>query len=61
LRDKVKQRFAPLSRIDSYGFPTERHGRYFFSRRLANENRVSICMRTWVAGRVDLLSGYSIL
>jgi protease II len=29
IREKVKQRLAQLSRIDSYGFPTERHGRYF--------------------------------
>ena len=39
VRDKVKHRLEQLSRIDSYGFPTERHGKYYFSRRLANENR----------------------
>src|ERR1039457_4530787 len=56
VRDKVKQRLAQLSRIDSYGFPTERHGRYFFSRRLANENRGSICMRTGLDGKDEVLS-----
>src|ERR1017187_9916501 len=55
LHDKVKQRLAPLSRIDSYGFPTYRHGRYFFSRRLANENRGSICIRTGLDGKDEVL------
>ena len=55
VRDKVKQRLAQLSRIDSYGFPTERQGRYFFSRRLANENRGSICMRTGIDGKDEVL------
>ena len=55
IREKVKQRLAQLSRIDSYGFPTERHGRYFFSRRLANENRGSICMRTGLDGKDEVL------
>src|ERR1017187_7019116 len=56
IREKVKQRLSQLSRIDSYGFPTERHGRYFFSRRLANENRGSICMRTGLDGKDEVLS-----
>ena len=50
VREKIKQRLAQLTRIDSYGIPIERHGRYFFSRRLANENRASICMRAGSAG-----------
>ena len=45
VRDQVKRRLEQLSRIDSYGFPIERHGRFYFSRRLANENRASICAR----------------
>jgi prolyl oligopeptidase len=55
VREKIKQRLTELSRIDSYGFPTERHGRYFFSRRLANENRASICMRTGLDGVDEVL------
>ncbi len=55
VRGKVKQRLEQLSRIDSYGFPTERHGRYFFTRRLANENRDSICMRTGLDGKDEVL------
>jgi prolyl oligopeptidase len=55
VREKVKQRLTELSRIDSYGFPTERRGRYFFSRRLANENRASICMRTGLDGADEVL------
>jgi len=55
VREKVKQRLVELSRIDSYGFPTERQGRYFFSRRMANENRASICMRTGLNGKDEVL------
>jgi prolyl oligopeptidase len=55
VRDKVKQRLEQLSRIDSYGLPSERHGLYFFSRRLANENRGSICMRTSLDGQDEVL------
>jgi prolyl oligopeptidase len=55
VREKIKQRLAQLTRIDSYGIPIERHGRYFFGRRLANENRASICMRTGVEGQDEVL------
>jgi len=55
VRDKIKQRLSQLSRIDTYGLPTERHGRYFFSRRLANENRASICMRLGLDGKDEVL------
>ena len=54
VRDQVKRRLEQLSRIDSYGFPTERHGRYFFSRRQANENRASICVRTGLDGKDEV-------
>jgi prolyl oligopeptidase len=55
MRDGVKRRLAQLSRIDSYGMPAERRGRYFFSRRLANENRSSICMRQGLDGKDEVL------
>ena len=55
VREKIKQRLAQLIRIDSYTIPIERHGRYFFSRRLANENRASICMRTGLEGKDEVL------
>jgi prolyl oligopeptidase len=55
VRDKVKQRLTELTRIDSYGLPTERQGRYFFSRRLAHENRGSICVRTGLDGKDEVL------
>jgi prolyl oligopeptidase len=55
VREKVKQRLEQLSRIDSYGYPTERQGRYFFSRRLASENRASICMRNGLDGKEEVL------
>ena len=55
IREKIKQRLTELSRVDSYGLPTERQGHYFFSRRLANENRSSICMRTSLDGPDQVL------
>ena len=55
MRGKVKQRLEQLSRIDSYGIPIARHGRYFFSRRLANENRASICMRNGLHGQDEVV------
>lgn len=55
VREKVKNRLEQLSRIDSYGFPTERQGRYYFSRRLAHENRGSICMRVGLDGKDEVL------
>jgi len=54
-RDKLRQRLAALSRVDSVSLPTVRHGRYFFMRRLANENRSSICMRSGFGGKDEVL------
>lgn len=50
-REKLRRRITEISRIDSVQAPIARHGRYFFMRRLANENRSSICMRTGAAGQ----------
>ncbi|HTQ54380.1 MAG TPA: prolyl oligopeptidase family serine peptidase [Bryobacteraceae bacterium] len=55
VRGKVKQRLTELSRIDSYGLPIVRGDHYFFSRRLANENRASICMRSGVDGKDEVV------
>jgi prolyl oligopeptidase len=55
MRDTVKRRLEQLSRIDNYSFPMERQGHYFFSRRLANENRSSICMRAAVHAKDEVL------
>jgi prolyl oligopeptidase len=55
VRQKIKERLAQLARTDSYSMPLTRHGRYFFTRRLASENRASICMRTSLAGKDEVL------
>lgn len=55
LRTKIKQRLEQLARIDSYGIPIERQARYFFTRRLAAENRASICVRRGLSGRDEVL------
>lgn len=44
-RGAISKRLSELMKIDSIGVPTERGGRLFFSRRLANEDLASICMR----------------
>ena len=49
-REKLRQRLTEISRVDSVGTPTVRHGRYFFMRRLASENRASLCMRSSFTG-----------
>jgi prolyl oligopeptidase len=49
-REKLRQRLTEISRVDSVSTPAVRHGRYFFTRRLASENRASICMRTGFTG-----------
>src|SRR5580704_18142595 len=49
-REKLRQRLTEISRVDSVATPIVRHGRYFFTRRLASENRASICMRTGFTG-----------
>lgn len=55
VREKVKGRLEQLARIDSYGLPIERRGSYYFTRRLANENRVSICARAGLDGRDEVV------
>jgi prolyl oligopeptidase len=54
-REKLKQRLTALGRVDAVGLPTLRNGRYFFTRRFANENRSSICMRVGFEGKDEVL------
>ncbi len=49
-RQRLTRRLTELRRIDSVGIPTVRGNRYFFSRRLKQENRSSICMRVGLDG-----------
>ncbi len=41
---------SKLMRVDTVGVPTERGGRFFFSRRLAQENQASLYVRTGLHG-----------
>jgi prolyl oligopeptidase len=54
-RDVLRARLTPFFRIDSVGSPVERNGRYYFTRRLAGENRSSICVRQGLAGKDEVL------
>lgn len=50
-RDMLRKKLEPMFRTDSYGTPVARKGRYFFTRRLKNENRASIVMREGLKGK----------
>jgi prolyl oligopeptidase len=54
-RDKLKQRLTAIGRVDAVGLPTVRNGRYFHTRRLASEDRDSICMRAGFGGKDQVL------
>jgi prolyl oligopeptidase len=54
-RVELKQQFTALLKIDSMGTPAVRNGRYFFSRRLASEDRASLCMRLGYTGPDEVL------
>jgi prolyl oligopeptidase len=44
-RDTLTQRFTALAHVDKYDLPVERGGRYFFSKRLADQDLSLIYMR----------------
>jgi prolyl oligopeptidase len=54
-RDALRRKLDALIRIDSVGTPTLRKGRYFFSRRLATEDRRSLCKREGFTGKDEVL------
>ena len=45
LRDRLVKRLAEMQRVDSVSEPIERHGKLFYSKRLAAENQASIYFR----------------
>ena len=47
---QVREQMAKLLRVDIIGVPERRGERYFFSRRLANENQASLYVRTGLHG-----------
>jgi prolyl oligopeptidase len=46
IRPEVVKRLTELMRVESYGIPVERGGKYFFKKRLPEENQGSIYLRT---------------
>jgi hypothetical protein len=54
-RDTLRAKFEALLKIDSVGTPSVRHGRYFFSRRMAGEDRASLIVRRGYTGKDEVL------
>jgi len=49
-RDKIAARLTELLKVDDVGMPTERGGRYFFSKRSADQEQYIIYMREGIDG-----------
>jgi prolyl oligopeptidase len=56
IRKRIRARLAELMKIDAVGFPFERGGYYFYSRRRAHEQRNAICWRRGLDGKKKLWS-----
>jgi prolyl oligopeptidase len=54
-RERIRQRLAELMKIDAVGIPIERRGKYFLSRRCADEQRGVICRRDSLHGEDKVL------
>ncbi len=54
-RESIKARISELRRVDSVGIPTERGGRYFFSKLLAEDELSKIYYREGLDGEDKLL------
>ena len=50
IRPQVAEQLTELQRIDSYTMPSKRGGKYFYQKRLAQENQSSIYVRNGWAG-----------
>lgn len=51
MRPKIAAELTRLERVERYSMPSLRNGRYFFMKRLPDENQASIYMRTGWSGR----------
>ena len=49
-RPEIAKRLTELLRIESFSIPSEKHGVYFFNKRLAEENQSSIYLRKGLQG-----------
>jgi len=54
-REKLRQRITELMRIDHLSMPHVRRGRYFFHKRLANQELSVICLRKGLDGEDTVL------
>ena len=54
-RAAIQKRLEQLLKTDRFGLPTVRKGRYFFLRRLADQNQFTICLRSGVSGADEVL------
>ncbi len=55
IRPEIVKRLTELERVESYSTPTERRGKYFFSKRLPEENQPSIYVRKGLRGKDERL------
>jgi prolyl oligopeptidase len=55
IRERIRARLAQLMKIDAMGFPIERKGYYFYSRRRADEQHSVICRRNGLHGQEEVL------
>jgi prolyl oligopeptidase len=55
IRPEVVKRLTELMRVESYGIPVERADKYFFKKRLPEENQGSIYLRTGLKGADERL------
>ncbi len=54
-RESLKQKLTALLKIDSFGTPTERNGRYFFTKRLASQDQPVLYLRKGLKGTDEVL------
>jgi len=54
-RNQIRERISQLLKIDTIGVPIARGGRYFFSKRRADQNQGVIYVRNGLAGKDEVL------
>ncbi len=55
IRERIRTRLAELMKVDAMGFPFERRGYYFYSRRRAGDQQSVICRRNGLHGDEEVL------
>jgi prolyl oligopeptidase len=60
-RDVLTRRLTQLIKIDTIGVPTERNGRYFFKKRLADQDQGVLCLRKRTDGPDEVLVDPNVL